>query len=72
MSTIPIAAPTSAVPTSPSLPASPEVISVDRRVIDGVLIGAGVLAVVILAVAAVLLTWGNRFAAGYVGDELSS
>jgi len=40
--------------------------------IDGVLIGAGVLAVVVLLIAAGLLTWGNRFAANYVGDELSS
>lgn len=55
-----------------SLDESPTVVTVNRRTIDDVLIGAGILAVVVLLVAAGLLTWGNRFAADYVGGELSS
>lgn len=49
-----------------------DVVSVNRRTIDGVLIGAGALGVVVLLVAGGLLTWGNRFSSDYVGDELSS
>lgn len=55
-----------------SLDAPPEIIAVNRRLIDGVLIGAGILGVVVLLLAAGLLTWGNQFAADYVGEELSS
>lgn len=73
MTTTPVAAAGSSPTTPNTTPGTPaNVISIDRRLIDGALIGAGVLAVVVLAVAAGLLTWGNRFAAGYVGDELSS
>jgi hypothetical protein len=72
MSTIPITAPTSAVAPNTTVAAPPDAISLNRRLIDGVLIGAGALAIVVLLVAAILLTWGNRFAADYVGDELSS
>jgi hypothetical protein len=49
-----------------------DVVAVNRRTIDGVLIGAGILAIVVLAVTAGLLTWGNQFADDYVGRELSS
>jgi len=71
MSTVPITAPSAPIASSASTEVSPRV-GVNRRLIDGVLIGAGVLAVVVLLIAAGLLTWGNRFAANYVGDELSS
>ena len=43
-----------------------------RRTIDTVLITAGVVVAVDLAVAGGLLTWGNNFAEDYVGDELTS
>ena len=43
-----------------------------RRTVDTVLIGAGVVVAVVLAVAGGLLTWGNNFAEDYVGDELTS
>ncbi len=76
MSTIPIPAPVTAskssVPSTASIDASPTVVAVNRRLIDGVLIGAGILAVLVLLVSAGLLTWGNRFSADYVGKELSS
>ena len=47
-------------------------IPVTRRRIDHLLIAAGVLAAVVLAVAGGLLTWGSNFAEDYVGDELSA
>jgi hypothetical protein len=72
MSTVPITAPRTPLASSASTEVSPKVVAANRRLIDGVLIGAGVLAVVVLLIAAGLLTWGNRFAANYVGDELSS
>jgi hypothetical protein len=62
----------SPLPSNVSLDAPPDVVSMSRRTIDAVLISAGALVVVVLLVAAVLLTWGNRFADDYVGDELSS
>ena len=72
MTTTPVV-PANSPPQANTLPSvTPTVVSVDRRLIDGALIGGGVLAVVVLAIAAGLLTWGNRFAADYVGDELSS
>jgi len=43
-----------------------------RRTVDTVLIAAGVVVAVVLAVAGGLLTWGNNFAEDYVGDELTS
>ena len=48
------------------------VVALKRRTIDGVLIGIGVVAAVVFAVAGALLTWGANFASDYVGDELSS
>ena len=47
-------------------------IPVTRRRIDHLLIGAGVLAAVVLAIAGGLLTWGSNFSQDYVGDELSA
>lgn len=49
-----------------------EPVVITRRRIDTVLISFGVLAAVVFLVAAILLTWGSRFADDYVGDELSS
>ncbi len=45
-------------------------IPVTRRRIDHLLIGAGVVAAIVLAIAGGLLTWGSNFAEDYVGDEL--
>ena len=47
------------------------VVALPRRRIDAVLVGLGVVATVVLAVAGGLLTWGNHFAGSYVHDELS-
>jgi hypothetical protein len=59
-------------PIASEIPAKVTVVQVRRRTVDVVLIGMGVVAVVVLATAAGLLTWGNRFASDYVGTELSS
>jgi hypothetical protein len=48
------------------------VISLRRPLIDTVLVGFGALAMVVLAVAGGLLTWGHNFASNYVHDELSA
>ena len=61
----------SSTTTSPQTPVD-KPIPVTRRRIDHLLIGAGVLAAVVLAVAGGLLTWGSNFAEDYVGDELSA
>lgn len=47
-------------------------ITVNRRRIDQVLIGLGLVLTVALAVAGALLMWGSNFAEDYVHDELSS
>jgi hypothetical protein len=49
-----------------------DVIPLRRRSIDKVLIGFGLIAAVVFAVAGGLLTWGANFANDYVHDELSS
>ncbi len=49
-----------------------DVIPLRRRAIDKVLIGFGLIAAIVFAVAAGLLTWGANFANDYVHDELSS
>ncbi len=72
MSTTDYTVPSESIAAAGSHDESAQVVAVDRGMIDKVLIGAGVLAVVVLLLAAGLLTWGNRFAADYVGDELSS
>lgn len=43
-----------------------------RPLIDAVLIGFGVVAMVVLVIAGGLLLWGHNFASNYVHDELSS
>ena len=47
-------------------------VRVRRRTIDLLLIGMGVIAAIVFAVAGGLLTWGSNFAEDYVHDELSS
>ena len=65
---------TVAAPTAvPSARVEPDVVGpIRRRKLDSVLVAAGGLVTVVLVVAGGLLTWGNRFADDYVGDELSS
>ena len=48
------------------------VVQVRRRSIDKVLIGMGLAAAIVFAVAGGLLMWGSNFAGNYVHDELSS
>ena len=48
------------------------VVALKRRTIDSVLIGFGLVAVVVFAIAGGLLTWGHNFSADYVHDELAS
>lgn len=57
--------------TPPATPVD-KPIPVTRRRIDHLLIGAGVVAAIVLAIAGGLLTWGSNFAEDYVGDELSA
>jgi hypothetical protein len=47
-------------------------ITLTRRRIDKMLVAAGAVVAIVLAVAGGLLTWGSSFADDYVGDELSS
>jgi hypothetical protein len=47
-------------------------IPVTRRRIDHLLIGAGLVAAIVLAVAGSLLTWGSNFSQDYVSDELTA
>jgi hypothetical protein len=47
-------------------------IPVTRRRIDHLLIGLGVVAMAVMAVAGGLLTWGSNFAEDYVSDELTA
>ena len=49
-----------------------DVVRLPRRRIDKLLIGFGVIAAMVFAVAGGLLTWGANFANDYVHDELSS
>jgi hypothetical protein len=50
----------------------PPVVALPRRTIDKLLIGMGVVAAIVFAVAGGLLTWGANFSNDYVHDELSS
>ncbi|MGE3619897.1 MAG: hypothetical protein AB7L84_05480 [Acidimicrobiia bacterium] len=59
-------------PAARALRAGQPVVALRRRTIDSVLISLGVVATVVLVVAGALLTWGARFSADYVDDELSS
>ena len=45
-------------------------ITLNRRRIDRMLVAAGAVVAIVLAVAGGLLTWGSSFADDYVGDEL--
>ncbi len=54
------------------VPPTTPVVALKRRTIDAVLIGVGLVAAVVFAVAGALLAWGSNFASDYVGDELSS
>jgi hypothetical protein len=49
-----------------------DIVRLPRRRIDEFLIGFGVIAALVFAVAGGLLTWGTNFADDYVHDELSS
>jgi hypothetical protein len=49
-----------------------DIVRLPRRRIDRLLIGIGVIAAIVFAVAGGLLTWGASFADDYVHDELSS
>jgi hypothetical protein len=60
------------VETSTTVEPADKPITVTRRRIDTIAIVAGVAAVVVLAAAGALLTWGSSFAEDYVGDELSA
>jgi hypothetical protein len=55
-----------------AVPVTTPVVAVKRRTIDSVLISLGLVAVVVLAVAGGLLTWGANFSNDYVHDELGS
>ncbi|NLV56487.1 MAG: hypothetical protein GXY13_12840 [Acidimicrobiales bacterium] len=48
------------------------IVAIPRRTIDKLLVGFGVVAAVVFAVAGGLLTWGSNFSEDYVYDELSS
>jgi hypothetical protein len=50
----------------------PPVVALPRRTIDKLLIGMGIIAAIVFAVAGGLLTWGANFSNDYVHDELSS
>lgn len=58
--------------TAPPQTAASDEIHLRRRTIDTVLIAAGTVVAIVLAVAGALLTWGNNFADDYVGRELDS
>jgi len=71
MSTTTIEAPTITTPAETAAVPTP-VVALPRRKIDSVLIGFGVIATVVFAVAGGLLTWGHNFSNDYVHRELSS
>jgi len=54
------------------VPTVAPVVAVKRRTIDSVLIGFGVVATIVFAVAGGLLTWGHSFSSDYVAKELKS
>jgi hypothetical protein len=57
---------------SPTHPVDDAVVKLPRRSIDKLLIGFGLIAAIVFAVAGGLLTWGANFADDHVHDELSS
>jgi hypothetical protein len=69
--------PTPAIAEAPTSTASLDtkpgrVVGIRRRTIDTVLVAAGAVVTLVLAVAGVLFTWGSNFAEDYVHKELSS
>lgn len=71
MTTSTVAPPRAALPEAGQETTEP-VIALKRRTIDAVLIGFGVVATAVFAVAGGLLTWGSNFSDDYVTRELSS
>jgi hypothetical protein len=64
---------TELAPAAKAQPEAPaEVVRLPRRTIDKLLIGIGIVATVVFAVAGALLAWGANFSNDYVYDELSS
>ena len=51
---------------------SKDLVRLPRRTIDKLLVGFGLIAAIVFAVAGGLLTWGANFSNDYVHDELSS
>ena len=58
--------------TSDASTTTAPVVALRRRQIDAVLIGFGIVATVVFAVAGGLLTWGSSFSSDYVHKELAS
>ncbi len=71
MSTATIERPQLIEPTEAVSTTTP-VVALKRRTIDSVLIGFGVVATALFAIAGGLLTWGHNFSNDYVTNELSS
>jgi hypothetical protein len=63
---------TATIEPPPSTDRHDDIVRLPRHRIDRLLIGFGVIAAVVFAVAGGLLTWGANFADDYVHDELSS
>jgi hypothetical protein len=64
---------TELAPAAKAQPEAPaEVVRLPRRTIDKLLIGIGIVATIVFAVAGALLAWGADFSNDYVYDELSS
>jgi hypothetical protein len=64
---------TELAPAAKAQPEAPaEVVRLPRRTIDKLLIGIGIVATIVFAVAGALLAWGANFSNDYVYDELSS
>jgi|HigsolmetaAR201D_1030396.scaffolds.fasta_scaffold31430_2 hypothetical protein len=59
-------------PAAGTATTAPDEIHLRRRTVDTILIAAGTVVAIVLAVAGGLLTWGNNFANDYVGRELRS
>ena len=71
MSATILAPPVDVAPTV-GLATTEPVVALKRRSIDAVLIGFGVVAAAVFAIAGALLAWGHNFSADYVRTELSS
>lgn len=56
----------------PGKDGSKDLVRLPRRTIDKLLVGFGLIAAIVFAVAGGLLTWGANFSNDYVHDELSS